>query len=253
VEQDRKNMRKMTLYPKIGLKYLIIFIVIFLLIGGLIGYYYQYHLYWKYTEWYLNKEDIEKIPNRVMPETSVPEDWVEHVRNGVSFCLPPDMSLDEERTKNAISNKTALFNSGSIHIIITVFTPDPEMLLLCDIASQMSLTRNSHWTLPQLRLKCFSVGKNDFHWSMSPKEARWHCFAVCMRSTLDFSHPNMIESIFRDNWNGILLLNTNRATFEWQCFSGLNGGYIHFIPEEGQPLDIETVRKICQSMKIVTI
>jgi hypothetical protein len=247
-ETDRKNMRKMTLSPKIRLRYLMIFVVVLLLIGGLSGYYYRYHLYWKYIEWYLNKEnieDIEKIPNRVIiSEISVPENWTEHVWKGVSFRLPPDMSLDNRKTNNTI-----IFCSDNLRVIIMVYPPTSEFLSFCDIASQMSLTRDSHLTLPQLRLKCFSVGKNDFHWSMSPKEVRWHCFAVCMRPILDYCHPNTIESIFRDDWNGILLLNEDKATFEWQCISG-NGGYFHFSTEEGQLLDIETIRRICQSIKI---
>ena len=223
----------------------LIFAFAILVVGFYFGRQYRSHLLWKYTEWQHNLKKVEKIPNRLMPECNVPEDWVEHSWGCMSFRLPPEASLFKE------ANKTVAYFCGDIGTLITLSPLSPEMMSFLDASSQMYPVPGLSMTMPRLRLESSAVGANDFRWSMSSEEVRWLSYAVPLRSAVFLDDVKSSESLHRKDWEGVLFFRERLVFFDWQCTTGSTGGYIWFNnTNEEQELDRDIVRKIVQSIKI---
>ena len=221
-------------------------IAILLIAGGLFGYYYYPHLYWRCVEWKFDLKSIEKIPNNLMPEVSIHEDWLEHSWGSMRFCLPPDMALFIE------GQGTVIFRDENISIGVTqVTSPRPNMFLYA--ASQAHPTQREFLTLIQLRLESYHTAADDFRWSMNRREVVWHAFLMLTRSTLQpYENLTSTESFTRKNWEGLLdFSNLCPVSFDWECTCCLSSGYITFKPKEEYPqFDTNVVRAIIQSIEV---
>ena len=222
---------------------LLIVMIVIAISSGLLGMHYRYHLMWKYMEWRGDLYDVAAIPNSPMPDAVVPEDWVEHSLDGMTFRLPPGMTLMDEK------NNTAAFQDGHRKIIISLSPVDPDMdQILASHLNPPSVM--SSMTLPQLRLECFRASSDEFRWSMSQDDVRWLASRIVLRPLLDINESRFTESFSRPDWDGIVLFNDKRAILDWQNKTSTDAGYAHFIAMNDKLLDFDWVRNVCQSIEV---
>ena len=227
-------------------------IAILLVTAGLLWYYYP-HLLWKYYEWKLELQDIEKVPNSPMSAVDIPENWIEHSWGYVRLYFPPEMSVVDRGATGML-----WFEDEKFRICITQTAPDPyinavfEPLLGLEKAPQLHPSRKSNMTWIQLRLESYSYGSSDFSWSKSRKETLWYSFLIQKRPIIlyDEGVTKFTESFSRDNCESIIF-HTNRPHCELQstCCNIFVNIYSRSL-EEDQMFDINSFRAIVQSIEV---
>ena len=218
-----------------------------------LGWYYAHHLSWQYTAWRYNLQQIKKIPNSLMSDVDIPEDWIEHSHDYVQFCLPTDISYIREKYP------FVWFGNDNDQILV-ILKPESNTKPLLLWASWMHPTQKKFLTLTQLRLEGLDVAASDFRWSMSRREARWHTFIIRLRTTLQ---PDILlestEYLYKGNWEGILCIQgRQRYSMDLHCVYCPKGVHIAFSPNvsESKPegtelkLDLNIIRRIMQNIEI---
>jgi hypothetical protein len=106
-------------------------------------------------------------------------------------------------------------------------------------------------SMPKLRLALYQVSTNDFRWSMTAEEVRWHAFCVTLRRHSRAPRSSgRVETLFRDDMDILVLFDDDRAFVEWHCAEGMCGGYMDLGDGSGT-IDPVWVRAICHSLEIV--
>lgn len=120
-----------------------------------------------------------------------------------------------------------------------------EML---DAATQLDPQRRT-FTLPKLLVEFHRTGADNFRWSMTPEEVRWH--AYCMSdghiARLNTDHAEFLSG---PGWDGFLSIDDKRVSLSWQAVDRKAGGFIHFGGKNRNRPDLSLVRAICQSIKL---
>jgi hypothetical protein len=222
---------------------------------GLLGWYYQNHLLWKYTESQGELQDIIAIPYFSMQKLDIPDDWVECSLGCLRFRLPPDLAESEDTSKRTES--LAIFNSdiGSVIVAlqpVDMSSPDDAFAPLLFAASRFFPGSESPLTVPRVRFECCKHGADDFRWSMSPKEVKRHSFFVNLHALIIPARTTkMVEEFFHDGVDRIILFN-GRAMIDWQNTNSSDAGYMHVI-DRCENLGMnpgDLARKICQSIRV---
>jgi hypothetical protein len=242
-----KNKFKKYLLRILGFISVIVFISLCI---GAIGWYYRYHIYWKYVEYQYNLQNVKKIPDKPMPEMNIPKNWEKYSWEYMSFYLPPGASLID-KIKDTVVYNIKNTEHGEIKLILTLHSVTPDFFKSLDLPSQPRPPNNEFWTSPQLRLKIFSAEANDFRWSMTPNDVRWHILAIYERSGFNAIQTKNTESILKSDLVCDLNFCENFIWLNWQCPSCSKGGYINFYTqnkEQGVVLNI--IRLISQSIKV---
>ncbi|MGL4942015.1 MAG: hypothetical protein ACRC46_02350 [Thermoguttaceae bacterium] len=241
--------------------------VVILLFLGVTGYYYWPHLLWKYSERKLgpNLAKLVKIPNTPMPEIDIPEDWIEQSLGCLRFRLPPDRAPITTATTNdciiaATKSAPIRIDSDSENVRMTVIFSSCDMQDFLKMTSQMHPTRKNFQTMTQLRLEACGAVADDFHWSMSQKEAMWHTYIVSLRSMIVLPEVTRTETFSGKNWDGMLLFIRRTGgyacgreilQFLCECVSCPVSVTIYFSSvKDGEKFDADVARRIIQSIEI---
>jgi len=212
------------------------------LVSGL-AFHYRFHLLWRFGADRAQLSDVQGIPAGPMPEAAPPEEWVRCRFGSMSFDTPPGMVKNLE---TAVTGATLLaLHDGSRSMIVQLPFGTSDESPLLETASAIA---GKSVSLETLRLASCRVSSDDFRWSMRPDEVRWHTFCVCMTATLKVASDGWVETLFRDDLEGIAHFNTGHAWFDWRSSDGAAGGYIHF-KDSGGRLDPTWVRSICHSLR----
>ena len=213
-------------------------------IAVFLGWYFRFHLLWKYLENTRKAIVVHAIPNTSMPLYPVPDDWVPCRVDGIELKLPPQIAQNREVGVSLVG-----FSNGALAVDVDVPDNINALQSLLHAATQASPT-SQVFTMPRFRLACCQASSDDFRWSMSPAEAHWHTFLVATRLLLRFTVNEKdahTETLFRKDLDGLLYVGHDGAMFEWQ--SNNKHGFIHFVVRK-QNLDLVWVRTACQSLKI---
>lgn len=216
-------------------------------IAAAIAFHYRVHLFWRYAESRLDLHDIEAVPNSPMPETAVPNGWVRCRVGCMEFSLPPELARN--MTSPGHDKSIVLFMHGSRKVIVASHTTNEFSDLLRE-ASELCPT-SQQFTLPSFRLACYQASSDDFSWSMTLEEVRWHAFCITMSGLTRLQSGGHTETLFRRDLDGIAHFDGDRASFDWQCKDGMCAGYTHLI-DFGEKPDPTWIRAVCQSLRLAS-
>lgn len=225
-----------------------LFIVGVVAIVVLLGSYYRIHLFWRYTAWHLKLQDVPSIPDVTMPESPIPKGWIRCRVGHIEFSLPPELASNRSipKTNAAI----VMFQHGSRLVVVFPTEDESEFSDLLKTASELC-PHSERFTMPRLRHACYQASSNNFHWSMTPDEVRWHAFCMTtgelLRPSKSFRYT---ESFFRQDLDGIVQFGRDRGILFWQSKDPTWGGFIHFIEHNSAMIDTSWMRSACQSLKI---
>lgn len=223
-------------------------VVALLVVFGIVllaGLHYRSHLLWRYEASRLGLHDVQAISDRPMPESPIPNGWVRCRVGCIEFNLPPELAGNKVAQKNGASFVT--FQDGSRAVVVALPTDASEFSDLLKTASK--LCPPQQFTMPRLRLACYQASWDDFRWSMTPNEVRWHAFCITTSKLIRPMSEGHTESLFRQDLDGIIHFGGERIVFDWQSNDRACGGYMQFI-DHGEKIDPTWIRAVCQSLKL---
>jgi hypothetical protein len=213
----------------------------------LIGWYYRFHLMWLYAANHLGLASVQAVPDRPMPETPIPKDWVRCSLGRIEFSLPTELAKNKVPQKEGIT--VSAFRHGSRVVLVGSPSDSSDISGLLKAATHLS-PQSESFTLPKLRLACYQASSNDFRWSMTPKQAGWHAFRITTSSMLRLMPGGHTESLLRKDLDAVVHFDDERAALDWQSDECKLGGYMHFMERDGK-INPDWVRAICQSLKVL--
>jgi hypothetical protein len=205
---------------------------------------YRSHVFWKYEVSRLGLNDVQAIPDRPLPESPTPEGWVRCRVGALEFSLPPELANNRITPKNKASS--VAFKHGARTVIVAFPSDANEFSDFLNTTSHLR-PQAQPFTMPRLRRECYQASSDDFRWSMTPEEVRWHAFCITTRNSIGSTSQGHTESFSRDDLDGILLFGKQLGV-EWQSKNGA-WGFINFIDREEKP-DPTWIRAVCQSLQI---
>ena len=228
------------------------FIAIVLLgvVGGFSGYYFRFHLLWKYSEWRFALQASRTIPSSSMTTVEITNDWLECSFDTLCFYLPSELAVSEVTTKK--KDDTIVFQNDNNTIIVTLVHLDAQSQALLNLASSYMPNPEKILTLPRLRFECSRAGADVFSWAMNPRQVSQNTFLVNLRQLLLAGNIKKVETFFHDDVDRIVLFYEGRAVIDWQDTTGSNAGYMHIIDHNKDEENLfKLTQKICQSMRVV--
>lgn len=222
-------------------------LVLVLGVVALIALHYRSHLFWRYEASRLGLNNVQAIPDRPMPDSPTPDGWVRCRVGRIEFGLPPELASNRVVPKHAAS--LVIFHDGTRRVDVDLPTDMSEFSGLLKAASELC-PRSQRFTLPRLRQACYQASSDDFRWSMTREEVRWHAFCITTGKLFRISPTGHTESFFRQDLDGIIHFDGKWSILDWQSNDCAVGGSMHFI-DRGEQADPTWVRAICQSLKVL--
>jgi hypothetical protein len=207
---------------------------------------YRFHLLWLYEAHRLELQDVQAVPDSPMPDSPTPDDWVRCRVGCIEFSLPPELAGN--RTEPRDGAKLIVFQHGASAVFVAPPKDIGDFPGFLKTASELC-PQSQRFTIPRLRRACYQVRADEFRWSMTPQEVRWHTFCVTMNKLIKYMPGGHTESLFRQDLDCIIHFGDERAVFEWQTTDGRWHGYMHF-KDNGTKIDPAWIRAVCQSLKI---
>ena len=224
-----------------SLRSMLLATAVFALVLGL-TIHYRMHLWWRYSAAGTRLTDVEAIPTGPMPDAPSPKAW-SHCRFGsLEFVLPLKLTKNLEAAPGLLCLHD---DSRSVIIRLPTDLTDELAFLQTDLAMPPQAQGLS---CPRLRVACYQSSFDGFRWSMTQEEVRWHVWRVAMSPMLRLRSDGWVETLFRNDLEGVAHFGGEHAAFDWQTKHGKVGAYIHFKQQDGE-IDPTWVRSVCQSLR----
>jgi hypothetical protein len=215
-------------------------------IVSFVAWHYRYHLLWKYELSRNSFQEIRAIPGHSMPLMRPAEGWEQCRVGRMQISLPPELANSFTHTSDA---SLVTFEYGPRAVVLALPTDENIYRELLQSASQLC-PQQQRLTWPRLRRACYQVSSEDFRWSMTPEELRWHRLCITMSRAFRLSSEGDTESFFRSDLHGFVHFVGDRGVFDWHTADGKWSGYIHFI-DRSEDKDRTWIRAACQSIRIL--
>jgi hypothetical protein len=103
-------------------------------------------------------------------------------------------------------------------------------------------------SLVRLQEAAYRAGRDDFRWSMSWQELADFRSLLVYKKLVCSSWVSKVETLYREDLEGLLLAGDKRASFDWVSTDGKASGTLLF-SEEGPTIDLSWVRPVCTGLK----
>ena len=187
-----------------------------------------------------------------MPESPTPDGWVRCRVGGIEVSVPPELANNRLTPKN-VAPTFAYYQHDSRLVHVSPPADSSEAPGILKTASELCPWSERFSTMPRLRHACNQVSSDDFRWSMTPSEVRWHAFCITTGRLGQLSSHGHTESLFRIDADMLIhFYHSGAAAVDWQCTDSLDGGYMNFVDRDND-LEPTWVRAVCQSLRVVPI
>lgn len=212
---------------------------------------YEAYIRWKIVSARSGWSGVRAIPTHRMPDTSMEEKWPRCRFGSLEFILPPEfVNSGEVKTNGSVI--ILAFCTDLRSMIVTVPTKAQDRRrIFAELQKDYALPcERQRLSLTKLRLASYRASSDDFRWSMTQQELRWHMWCICMRSAFTLGSGQSAEYVLRDDMEGILNLSHGAriVNFDWQTADDSFGGSFVFSQKNGQ-IDPTWVRCVCQSVR----
>lgn len=208
---------------------------------------YRAHLWW----WLAGRKGVRAIPTHPMAKMPPPEGWLDCRFGPLEFTLPPELAR-KMQLKAEGGTVMLVFSdpSRSLAILIPTEPTDPARMSACLQGDLALPAKGRGLSLTRLRLACFQTSSDDFRWSMTPGEVRWHAWCMRTRFLLALGAGSRAEYLLRDDLEGILHVDSKETCmwFDWQSSDDRFGASVVFRDRSGR-IDPTWVRAVCQSLR----
>jgi len=216
-----------------------------LAVGAALLFHFRVHLFWQFQANRLGLRNIPSVPNRPMPHIPVPDTWVRCRVGTLEFSLPTDLASNPDRLNNG---SICTFYHGWQAVVVSGPIDVEEYSQFCETASLLC-PESERFTIPRLRLVCSQASSDDFRWSMTPDQVRWHAYCMITRNLIGIPSEGRTEAFFGNDMQGIVHFTHQGATFFWQSITAKRWGYMKFRQRRESPEE-DWIRAVCQSVRL---
>ncbi len=215
---------------------------------------YHAHLRWRLVWACSGWNRVGAIPMHCMPDTPIEENWPRCRFGPLEFILPPEfVNRGEIETNDNGAIFLAFRDEFRSMMIVLPTTAEDRERLFAELREDYALpSEGQRLSLTRLRPASYRASADDFRWSMTEQEVRWHAWCISMRRvfTLGSRESTEYEYLLHDDVEGILNLRpgAKNASFDWQTADDCFVGSIMFAQKSGQ-IDPAWIRRVCQSVK----
>lgn len=209
------------------------------------------HFWWRVESAWLGYNHVRAVPTSAMPNPPLPEDWKTCRFGPLEFSVPPEL-VDRLEIRASNSMVMLVFDDGSHSLAMIV----PEV---SEDRTAVFVAMQNHYDLPEeglglsrirLQLAAYQAASEDFRWSMTRKELRWHSWCIRMSKFYRITSGASAEYVLHDDIEGILNLtpSSKTNTFSYQTADDRFAGTIIFTTRSA-PIDKTFMRRVCQSCR----
>lgn len=207
---------------------------------------YSDHIQFIYRARQLGFANLVAVPIRPAALSPIPDNWRRWDLNELALSLPPQFVIDPEQSNDAIGR--FVFKAESCSVVVNPTTDSNEYSSYLSTAMKLRPDNNDLVdTIPNLRLACYQVKRDDFRWSMTPKEVRWLSFCLTSRIIMRSRSSGYIETFCLDFDATLDFGGNGRAVFEWQQQDRL--GQISFA-DRNESLGTAWIGTVCRSVTL---
>ena len=203
------------------------------------------HLWWRFGRPRTLCSKVHRVPTGPMPAAETPDDWVRCRFGSLELDLPPDLAKGFRTTPNA-SGLACFQGDGRAMFIDLPESSERMVQFLKAPAAAFPELRGLSPT--ELRLAMHEASWDDFRWSMSRQELAAHMFLVSFANVGYLENREKVQTLFRDDIEGLLDVAGRIAGFQWYSTDGRAYGSISFVQKSGD-IDLSWVRPACRSLR----
>ena len=214
-----------------------------LLLGLLVGF--GPHVWWRFGPASTASSKVQPVPTGPMPAAETPDDWVRCRLGSLEVNLPPGLAKGFRTTGS--NSGVAVFQDGTRSMLLSLpESSDPMVQFFKESTAASPELRQLSPT--RLQLAMYDASWDDFCWTMSRQELASHTFLVELAVLARPKNTENVETLVRDDIEGLLVVAGRYADFEWFSTDGLAFGSIVFLQGSGD-LDLSWVRPACRSLR----
>jgi len=227
-----------------SLRTMLLAIAVFALLLGLLVRFGP-HVWWRFGRPRTVCSRVRRVPTGPMPAAETPDSWVRCRLGSLEVDLPPDLAKGFGTTPNA--SGVACFEGDGRAMLIHLPESSEEMVRLLK-APAAAFPELRELSPTELRLAMYEASWDDFRWSMSRQEFAKHAFLVSFASLAYVENTQRVETLFRDDIEGLLVVAGRIGDFHWYSTDGRAYGSISFVQTPGD-IDLSWVRPVCHSVR----
>jgi hypothetical protein len=203
------------------------------------------HLHWRFGWADDSFREVQRVPSAPMPAAETPDDWVRCRFGSLEFDLPPALAA---RFRSAGENSgLTVLEDGTRTMLLSLPEKTDEMVEYIE-DSTAALPELQELSPIELRLAMYEASWDDSSWAMSRAELGKHIFLVSMGLFDRAGNPRKVETLFREDIEGLLVVRAGHAEYEWYSADARARGVIQFF-QEPEEIDLSWVRPICHSLR----
>lgn len=235
-QQPRSSRRKYFIL-------LVAVLTVVVLVGACVRY--RTHLYYWLIASSTDAPRFKPIPTREMPDTDIPDNWALYRTGQLELRLP--QSLLARRLPLPKEVDADVFDDGHHHIKVLHPVEQGELQSVLDTASAQ-YPGKSPLTGPRFLAACYALGSDDFRWSMSPEEVRWHMLCLALSPGLRPTRGGHAETLFTKELDQVVLFADGYARINWEV-PGEAAGVLFIVYKSDTEHNRQWVRAVCRSLK----
>jgi hypothetical protein len=205
------------------------------------------HVLWLLDDRRNTLQSVPSIPVSVARNTAIPSDWVSRRFGVLQLRLPP--SAQGERNEG--TPETFLITVGTTTIGILPYGTYQDLRKRLDAGRQfVPRDKRNNYSDVMLIADMYKVSSDDFSLSMTNNEVARFRWLLTNASIVRLNDVKSVELIRSKNIEGLLLITSRFALFEWYAPTAIMQGSLTFYAKEGA-LQLDWVRSVCQTVSFV--
>ena len=142
-----------------------------------------------------------------------------------------------------------VFRHKSRAVALSPPTNQTDVAPLLLAAAGVSPTSERVVTLPRLRVACYRSDADNFRWSMTSDEDRWHTFCLATSKMVRLGSNGHVEFFHSHDIDALIHFRGTDAFFEWECTDSSWGGQMYFTDND-QDNEVDWMRLVAQSVRL---
>lgn len=238
--EGRSRMR----WFQFSLRTMLLAVAVFALLLGLLVRFGP-HVWWRFGPASTASSKVQPVPTGPMPAAETPDDWVRCRLGSLELELPPDLAKGFRTTGN--DSGCAGFKGDRRAMLISLPESSEEMVQFLK-GPAAAFPELRELSPARLRLAMHEASWDDFRWTMSRQELASHTFLVELAVSARPKGTQKVETLFRDDMEGLLMVAREHADFKWYSTDRLAFGSIVFLLGS-RDIDLSWVRPVCHSLR----
>lgn len=182
-------------------------------------------------------------------DTKRPASWKSLTFDEIGFSVPTDGGIEMRTHPSPIGERDCpQIELGSGRKLTVLY----GNIQSSDVESSVDYFRSLPPGLPHTRAEfvatAYEASPKSFHWMMPGDRLAELDFMLSQKQTVCMSNTEAVMIRQEDQWDGLLTIFGNHASFAWESHDFRQGGSLLFETPPGT--DVEWIKQICETVQI---